>query len=133
TPGMKLMARLARPVEYDARDVPVFEEWTNRFVSDAHSDSFLADEIGEAAFGETLRSLSRLQVGPPGLTSGALGILVDRMSTFIQGGEDGHASSLSPRALTAIICAFRSLGQLDIGDNPCQGMGQKEIRENSAK
>ncbi|KAF4665068.1 hypothetical protein FOL46_003893 [Perkinsus olseni] len=117
-------------------DDVVFEEWTNRFVSaltDAHSDSFLADEIGEAAFGETLRSLSRLQVGPPGLTSGALGILVDRMSTFIQGGDDGHASSLSTRALTAIICAFRSLGHLDVGDNPCQGMGQKEIQENSAK
>ncbi|KAF4745034.1 hypothetical protein FOZ63_022044, partial [Perkinsus olseni] len=117
-------------------DDVVFEEWTNRFVSaltDAHRDSFLADEIGEAAFGETLRSLSRLQVGPPGLTSGALGILVDRMSTFIQGGDDGHVSSLSPRALTAIICAFSSLGHLDVGENPCQGMGQKEIRENSAK
>ncbi|KAF4714091.1 hypothetical protein FOZ63_016701 [Perkinsus olseni] len=117
-------------------DDVVFEEWTNRFVSaltDAHSDSLLADESGEAAFGETLRSLSRLQVGPPGLTSGALGILVDRMSPFIQGGDDGHASSLSPRALTAIICAFSSLGRLDVGDNPCQGMGQNEIRENSAK
>ncbi|EEQ99899.1 hypothetical protein Pmar_PMAR006574 [Perkinsus marinus ATCC 50983] len=114
-------------------DDVVFEEWVNRFLlmlTEGQSDGLhlSKDDEAGAAFGKTLKALCRFQVGPPGLTSSALGILTKRISAFVRQGEDGQAPPLSNGALITVICGFRSLGH-----DSCVGMSQKRMRDHAAE